>query len=244
MFALDPRIRRKGLQGIAGGRRAIMPVEKPKNVKYTLKRLWDFFKGEKKVLLITFLLILIYSFLNLLAPYLIGKAVDAIAPGAYIVNFEDLKLFVIILLLVYFLSNGLIFLQEYMVAGIAQRVVYSIREKIYEKLQSLPIIFFDSHSHGEIMSRISNDVDNISNTISQSTVQFMTSVVNILGSFAMMLYLSRIMTVASLITVPMVYILTKSIAKRTKVLFVEQQKTLGKLKCRYENRVKNTRGNA
>lgn len=237
MLALDPRNRRKGLKGIAGGRQSIMPVEKPKNTKYTLKRLWHFFKDEKKILFTTFLLILIYSFLNLLAPYLIGKAVDEIAPGAYLVNFKDLKFYVIMLLLVYFLSNGLIFLQEYIVAGIAQRVVFNIREKIYEKLQSLPIIFFDSHTHGEIMSRISNDVDNISNTISQSTVQFMTSTVNILGSFIMMLYLSRIMTFTSLITVPMVYILTKTIAKRTKVLFVEQQKALGKLNGHIEETI-------
>lgn len=108
-MTLDPRNRRKGLQGISGGRQSIMPVEKPKDFKYTLKRLWKFFKDEKKGLIITFLLIIIYSFLNLMTPYLIGKAVDAIAPRVNMVNFRDLKLFVLMLLLVYFLSNGLLF---------------------------------------------------------------------------------------------------------------------------------------
>lgn len=234
---MDPRSRRRGLQGISGGRQSIMPVERPKDTKYTLQRLWYFFKDEKKGLVTTFLLIFIYSLLNLMAPYLIGKTVDVIATGPDMVNFKELKIYVALLLLVYFLSNGLIFLQEYIVAGIAQRVVYKIRERVYDKLQVLPIIYFDSYTHGEIMSRISNDVDNISNTISQSTVQFMASAVNIMGSLAMMLYLSRIMTVTSLITVPMVFLLTKSIANRTRVLFLQQQRALGRLNGHIEESI-------
>lgn len=234
---MDPRNRRRGLQGISGGRQSIMPVERPKDTKYTLQRLWYFFKDEKRGLVTTFLLIFIYSLLNLMAPYLIGKTVDVIAAGPDMVNFKELKIYVALLLLVYFLSNGLIFLQEYIVAGIAQRVVYKIRERVYDKLQVLPIIYFDSYTHGEIMSRISNDVDNISNTISQSTVQFMASAVNIMGSLAMMLYLSRIMTVTSLITVPMVFLLTKSIANRTRVLFLQQQRALGRLNGHIEESI-------
>lgn len=234
---MDPRSRRRGLQGISGGRQSIMPVERPKDTKYTLQRLWYFFKDEKRGLVTTFLLIFIYSLLNLMAPYLIGKTVDVIAAGPDMVNFKELKIYVALLLLVYFLSNGLIFLQEYIVAGIAQRVVYKIRERVYDKLQVLPIIYFDSYTHGEIMSRISNDVDNISNTISQSTVQFMASAVNIMGSLAMMLYLSRIMTVTSLITVPMVFLLTKSIANRTRVLFLQQQRALGRLNGHIEESI-------
>lgn len=237
---MDPRSRRRGLQGISGGRQSIMPVERPKDTKYTLQRLWYFFKDEKRGLVTTFLLIFIYSLLNLMAPYLIGKTVDVIAAGPDMVNFKELKIYVALLLLVYFLSNGLIFLQEYIVAGIAQRVVYKIRERVYDKLQVLPIIYFDSYTHGEIMSRISNDVDNISNTISQSTVQFMASAVNIMGSLAMMLYLSRIMTVTSLITVPMVFLLTKSIANRTRVLFLQQQRALGRLNGHIEESISGT----
>lgn len=214
-----------------------MPVEKPKNIKYTLKRLWDFFKAEKRGLTITFLFILIYSFLNLIGPYLIGKAVDAIVPGANRINFGELKFYVLILLLVYFLTNLLAFLQEYIVVGIAQRVVFNIREQVYDKLQRLPIIYFDSHTHGEVMSRVSNDVENISDTISQSTVQFMTSSIKILGSFIMMVYLSRIMTVTSLITVPMVFLLTKSIAKRTRILFLQRAKALGRLNGHIEETI-------
>lgn len=221
----------------SGSRQSLMPVVKPQDTRYTLERLWSFFKKEKKALVITFFLILVYSFLNLIGPYLIGRAVDAIAPGTGMVNFGELKFFVLLLLLVYLLSNGLIFLQEYIVAGVSQRVVFNIREKVYDKLQRLPVIFFDRRTHGEIMSRISNDVDNISDTISQSTVQFMASVVSILGSLAMMLYLSVIMTVTSLITVPMVFLLTKSIARRTRVLFLQQQEALGRLNGHIEETI-------
>ncbi len=226
---MDPRQSRGRPQGISGGRGAIMPVEKAKDVRHTLRRLWDFFKEEKKQLIITFLLILVSGLLGLSVPFLIGKAIDAIFPGTYLVEFGNLKFIVFILLLVYILDNLLAFLQEYMAAGIAQRVVHTLRKSLFEKLQSLPIMFFDTHTHGEIMSRLSNDIDNVSTTISQSIIQFMVSIVNILGSLVMMIYLSGLMTIASMITIPMVYFLTKFIAKKTKVLFTEQQKNLGKL---------------
>lgn len=234
---LDPRQRKRGPVGIAGPMHARLTVEKAKDVRHTLKRLWDFFKVERKELIITFLLILASGLLGISVPFLIGKAVDAIFPGKYLVEFQSLKFIVLILLSVYILDNLLTFLQEYIVAGIAQRVVYNLREKLFEKLQSLPIMFFDVHTHGEIMSRLTNDIDNVSVTISQTTVQLMTSVVNIVGSLTMMIYLSPLMTMASLITIPMVYFLTKVIASKTKLLFREQQKTLGKLNGHIEESI-------
>lgn len=232
-----PKQVQRGPVGIAGGRGVIIPVKKAKDVRHTLKRLWDFFKYEKRQLFITFLLIITSGVLGLLVPFYIGKAIDAIFPGKSFVEFEKLKAIVLILLSIYILDNMLTFLQEYMVAGIAQRVVFTIREKLFGKLQSLPIIFFDLHTHGEIMSRLSNDIDNVSTTISQSTVQFMASIVNILGSLVMMIYLSPLMTVASMVTVPMVYFLTRFIAKKTKLLFREQQKTLGRLNGHIEESI-------
>ena len=175
--------------------------------------------------------------LGVSVPFLIGKAVDAIFPGIGSVQFERLRLIVLLLLSVYILDNGLTFLQEYIVAGVAQRVVYNLREELFNKLQSLPIMFFDMHTHGEIMSRATNDIDNVSITISQTTVQLMASSVNIVGSLVMMIYLSPIMTGASLITVPMVYFLTKFVASRTRAYFSQQQKTLGRLNGHIEETI-------
>lgn len=233
---MDPRRSRRPA-GISGGRRAIMPVEKAKDIRYTLNRLWDFFRKEKIGLSATFLLVLTSGILGLLVPFLIGKAVDAIFPGPNLVEFGRLKFISALLLSIYILDSGLTFLQEYIVAGIAQKVVHDIRKSLFGKLQSLPIVYFDTQTHGELMSRLTNDVDNISNTISQSTVQFMASVVNIVGSLIMMIRLSGFMTIASLITVPMVYLLTKTIAKRTKVLFKEQQEALGLLNGHIEETI-------
>lgn len=229
--------RKKPLTGIVGARGALIKGEKAKDVKHTIKRLWGVLKEEKRQLIITFGLILISGLLGLSVPFLIGKAIDAIFPGKTLVQFANLRILVLVLLSVYILDGVLTFLQEYMVSGIAQRSVYKLRERLFEKLQSLPIMFFDLHTHGEIMSRLSNDIDNVSNTISQSTVQFMSSSVNIVGSLGMMIYLSPLMTIASLTTVPMVFFLTRFIAKRTKKLFQDQQRTLGRLNGHIEESI-------
>ncbi|WMM24848.1 ABC transporter ATP-binding protein [Tissierella sp. MB52-C2] len=234
---MDPKQGRKRVTGIAGPMNARLTVEKPKDIKYTLKRLWNLFKKEKRPLLITFLLILVSGLLGILVPFLIGKSIDTIFPGMNLVKFQNLRLILLILLSVYILDSLFTFLQEYIVAGIAQSIVYRLREKLFEKLQSLPIMFFDMHTHGEIMSRLTNDIDNVSITISQTTVQLMSSIVNILGSLVMMIYLSPIMTMASLVTIPMVYFLTKFIANRTKVFFKQQQQTLGRLNGHIEETI-------
>ncbi len=234
---MGPKHNSKRPAGISGGRRAIVPVEKPKDMKHTLKRLWEYFKYEKFKLFIVFMLVIVSGLLNLTAPFLIGKAVDFIFPGKGFVEFVKLKKIIILLISIYVLNSLLIFLQEYMVAGLSRRVVYNIRESIFSKLQKLPLVFFDTHTHGELMSRLTNDVDNISITISQSIIQLMSSVVNIIGSLIMMIYLSPIMTAVSLITVPMVYVLTKTIANKTKILFKEQQDALGVLNGHIEETI-------
>lgn len=234
---MDPRQSKKAPMGIAGGRHARFTVEKPKNLKHTLRRLWSFFRYERKKLIITFILILISGLLGISVPFLIGKAIDAMFPGEFLVDFESLRIVVLVLISVYIIDNILVFLQEYIVAGIAQRVVFNLRERLFDKLQSLPIMFFDIHTHGEIMSRLTNDIDNVSVTVSQTTVQIMSSMVNILGSLVMMIYLSPLMTLASLITVPMVYILTRFVASRTKLYFRTQQKTLGNLNGHIEESI-------
>ncbi len=200
--------------GIAGPRIPGVNVVRAKDTKHTLKSLWKFFKIEKKGLWLAFLLILLSGLLGLSVPFLIGKAVDAIFPGIGQVMFANLRTIVLILLSVYIFNNILSFVQDYIIAGISQRVVFDLREKMFKKLQN-----------------------NVSTTISQSTVQFMSSFVNIVGSLVMMLYLSPILTLASMITIPMVFLLTKFIAKKTKLLFRQQQKSLGMLNGHIEETI-------
>lgn len=206
-----------------GGRNRI--VEKPKNMKGTLKRIWAYFGAERGKLLLLFALVIFTALIGLGIPYLIGKSVDAIP--AFQRQDQLLILFLLLLISAYLTDFALNFLQNYMIAAISQRIVKQMRTALFEKFQQLPISFFDTHSHGEIMSRVTNDIDNISSTISQSTIQLMSIVITVTGSLIMMLALNPVLTAAGLITLPLVLLLTKAVTKRTSVLFKEQQKYLG-----------------
>ncbi|MBL5771734.1 ABC transporter ATP-binding protein [Heyndrickxia sporothermodurans] len=212
------------------------PVVKPKNFKGTLKRLWHYFGNERKILSIIFLFILIDSVITLSAPYLIGKSIDAMTIGGK-VDFNLLEVLVLVLLFAYITDAFLTFLQSWLMAGVSQRIVKRLRSSLFKKLQKLPVSFFDTRTHGELMSRLSNDIDNVSNTISQSTTQLMSGGIVLLGSLIMMLILSPILTLATLITVPLVFLLTKTIAKKTRILFKNQQIQLGKLNGHIEETI-------
>jgi ATP-binding cassette subfamily B protein len=198
------------------------PVVKPKNFKETLKRLWRYFGRERKVLSFIFAFILIDSAVTLLAPYMIGRAVDAMSLNKSKVDFGMLELMIFILIGSYLADALLTLLQGWMMAGVSQRIVKSLRSHLFQKLQKLPVAFFDRRTNGEIMSRLSNDIVNVSNTISQSTTQLMSGAIVILGSLVMMIVLSPILTLASLCTVPLVFLLTRTIARRTSALFKNQ----------------------
>ncbi len=213
------------------------PVEKPKNLSATLKRLWFFVGQEKKLLSTVFFFILIDAVLSLVSPYLIGQSIDAMATESGVVNFGFLKIMVVVLLVAYIMSGALTFLEGWVMAGVSQRIVGNLREALFTKLQKLPVAFFDSHTHGELMSRLVNDIDNVSNSISQSITQLMNGIIILIGSLVMMLYLSPILTLASLITVPLIFLLTRTITKRTKILFKDQQKQLGMLNGHIEETI-------
>ncbi|WML55371.1 ABC transporter ATP-binding protein [Neobacillus sp. PS3-12] len=213
------------------------PVVKPKNFKGTLRRLWVYFGRERKMLSIIFSFIVIDAALTLLAPYLMGKAVDAMHLHKGSVDFSILELIIFILLGAYLFDALLTFLQGWLMAGVSQRIVKTLRSHLFQKLQRLPVAFFDIRTHGELMSRLSNDIDNVSSTVSQSTTQLMSGAITLVGSFIMMLVLSPILTVASLITVPLVFLLTKTIARKTSVLFKNQQVQLGKLNGHIEETI-------
>lgn len=219
-----------------GGRRNMGPAEKPKNFKKTLKKLWSYFGKERKLLIIIFLIIIVDALVTLMVPYLIGKAIDDMSINNR-VNFKMLEIILIALIVSYFSDAILTFIQGWVMAGTAQRIVKNMRAALFEKLQKLPIAFFDINTHGEIMSRLSNDIDNVNSTISQSTTQLMSGAITILGSLIMMIVLSPLLTLASMITVPLVFLLTRAIAKNTSFLFKDQQKELGRLNGQIEEAI-------
>jgi len=223
--------------GVRGVRRNMAPVVKPKDFRRTLRRLWSYFGAERKILVIIFIFIIIDSAIVLLGPYLIGRAVNIMSIDNGKVDFNILSVIVIALLISYLADAAITLFQGFTMASSSQRIVKSMRNNLFLKLQKLPTSFFDTNSHGDIMSRLSNDIDNVSSTISQSAIQLMSGAIAILGSFIMMIILSPILTVASLITVPLVFLLTRSIAKRTGKLFKAQQMELGKLNGQIEETI-------
>ncbi|MFH5185086.1 ABC transporter ATP-binding protein [Paenibacillus sp. TAB 01] len=224
-----------GRAGGFGGRGR--PVVKPKNFKGTLRRLWQYLGRERKWLGIIFIFILIDAAVMLLGPYLIGVSIDSMTAAEGSVNFKLLEIAVIALAASYLVDALLTFLQGWLMAGVSQRIVLSLRRALFGKLQKLPLAYFDTRRHGEVMSRLSNDIDNVSNTLSQSITQLMSGSIAIIGSLIMMLILSPLLTLASLITVPLVYMLAKTITKRTSVLFKDQQVQLGKLNGHIEETI-------
>jgi ATP-binding cassette subfamily B multidrug efflux pump len=214
-----------GGMGGRGGRGGA--VVKPKNFKGTLRRLWAYLGEEKKLLLLIFMFVLIDSAITLSGPYLIGIAIDAMSNGT--VNFKLLQIVLITLSAAYIADGILVFLQGWLMAGASQKIVMNLRRTLFAKLQKLPLAFFDSRPHGEVMSRLSNDIDNVSNSLSQSITQLMSGTIVVIGSIVMMIVLSPLLTLASLITIPLVFMLARTITKKTGKLFKDQQIQLGKL---------------
>ena len=138
--------------------------------------------------------------------------------------------FICIMLVLMYLANIFsTYYQNIVMIKIAQRVSARIRKDLFESLQKLPLKYFDTHSSGDLMSRLTNDVDNINTTLSQSVTQLFSGVINIIGMFIAMLILSPILTLIGMITVPLTFITTKLLAKKTQRFFVKQQKELGSL---------------
>ncbi|HZG74776.1 MAG TPA: ABC transporter ATP-binding protein [Paenibacillus sp.] len=209
------------------------PVVKPKQFGATMRRLWSYFGKERAGLALIAVFVAVSAAIGVAGPYLIGVGIDAIAAG----DLGLLPIVIVALVAAYAGEGGLSFLQGWMMAGLSQRVVAGLRASLFAKLQKLPLGFFDSRSHGEVMSRLTNDLDNVSTTISQSTVQLMSGALAIVGSLVMMLVLSPALTLAALVTVPLVYLLARTITKRTSVLFKDQQAHLGALNGHIEETI-------
>lgn len=150
------------------------------------------------------------------------------APGAKI-DFDYIGQIILLLIGLYIISAIFAYIQQFIMAGVAQKTVYNLRKEVDEKLNRLPLKYFDSRTHGEILSRAVNDVDNISSTLQQSLTQLITSVVTILGVIVMMLSISPLMTLIVVLTLPLSFVAITKIAKKSQTYFKGQQKSLGQL---------------
>ncbi|CCQ92340.1 conserved membrane hypothetical protein [[Clostridium] ultunense Esp] len=154
-------------------------------------------------------------------------------PGARI-DFNAIFRIILLLLLLYLISALFSYFQQWIMAGVSQRTVYALRKDISEKLSRLPLKFYDSRPHGEILSRVTNDVDMISSTLQQGLTQMIASFISFIGILAMMFLISPLMTLIALFTLPLSVLATAGIAKRSQIQFAGQQKALGELNAHVE----------
>jgi ATP-binding cassette subfamily B multidrug efflux pump len=216
----------------------VMPVEKPRNAMKTFKRLLGYFVPAWPLLVVVVAAAILSTVFNVLSPKLLGNITTDLFNGAVAkfrgvpgggVNFPLILRLLGDLAFLYVFSAVFSWVQQYVMAGVAQRTVFRIRQQVAEKLPRLPVQFFDTHPHGEVLSRFVNDFDNISSTLQQSLVQAITAVVTFGGVVIMMLTISPLLTAVIAATLPLSFVVTKGIATRSQRHFLARQRRLGAL---------------
>jgi ATP-binding cassette subfamily B multidrug efflux pump len=215
-----------------------MPVQKAKDFKGTLKRLLVYLKPRKISLLAVVFTAILSTVFSIVSPKIMGKATTKLFEGImqkYMripnakVDFEYIGQIIMLLAVLYVISAFFSYIQQYIMASVAQKTVFDIRTDVSQKLARLPLKYFDSRTHGETLSRVANDVDNIANTLQQSMTQLITSLITIIGIVIMMFSISPLMTLIALVSLPLSFLVTAIIAKRSQKYFAQQQKELGRL---------------
>jgi ATP-binding cassette subfamily B multidrug efflux pump len=215
-----------------------MPVQKAKDFKGTLKRLLAYMQPFRVSISFVLLAAILSTLFSIISPKLMGNAVTKLSEGAIgkmkgiagvKIDFDAILQIVIILAALYVFSSILMYIQQRIMVKVTQRIVFNLRRDVSEKLTRVPLSFFDARSHGDTMSRATNDVDTISSTMQQSLTQLITSIVTLIGIIIMMLTISPLLTLATIITLPLSILGTKMIATRSQKYFKGQQRTLGEL---------------
>lgn len=213
-------------------------LDKPKNFKRTFRRLLTYLKPRTMQLLFVFVLAVLGTLFSVLGPKVMGDTITVMFEGAYAkisgvqdggIDFTAVGKLLLLLGALYVFSSLFQFFQHYMMASVSQKTVYDLREDVFEKINKIPLSYFDKHSHGDTLSRVTNDIDTIATTLNQSLMQFITSFVTIIGIIIMMLWISPLLTIITLISIPLSFFIIKPLLKRSQKNFSEQQKTLGQL---------------
>lgn len=215
-----------GLRQGMGPQHAGAPKIRSSNATVTLLRIWNYLQHQRLALLWVVLCTIITTGLSLLAPYLIGKLFDKhIVPG----RLDGIAEAGMALLLVYALSALFTWMQQYTASGLSQNTVRDMRQHLFDHYQQLPVPFFDSKTHGELMSRAVNDITNVSNSLNQTVIQLVSGALMLGGSTVMMFALSWRMALVTILTIPLIIFITKKITGYTRLFFSRQQAVLGEV---------------
>jgi len=215
-----------------------VPMQKAKNFKGTLNRLLGYLRPHRSALVVVVVAGAIGTVFGVVGPKVLGLATTKIfegylaktsgVPGAGI-DFAAIARLLAWLVALYVVSNAFQYLMQYLMANVAQKTVYALRQEVEAKFDRLPLKFFDSRTRGEVMSRAVNDLDSISGTLQQNLTQLLTSVLTLIGVIVMMLTISWILTLGIVLTLPVSLAIVARIAKRSQKFFMQQQAALGAL---------------
>lgn len=218
------------------GHGMVLGGAKAKDFKGSMKRLLNYLKPMFPRLILIFVLAGLSTLFAVASPKILGSATNTIVEGVARItsdtggiDFTALSKILMLLAGFYILSAFFNYLQQYLMAGVAQSTVFTLRKDVNAKLARLPLKYFDSHPHGDVLSTITNDVDNISNTLQQSITQLITSAVTLIGVTVMMFSISTLLTVVILITLPLGIFVIRPIIGRSQKYFSGQQNALGAL---------------
>lgn len=219
-------------------------MDKKKEVSFTetMKRLLDYASGDKLNVLIVLIFSITSTIFAIIGPKIMGNAtteifnglISKIRDGGQGIDFSKLLKIIFILTILYIISTVFSYAQSYIMSGVAQRISYRLRQEISQKINRLPMEYFDKNSKGDIISRVTNDVDTLSQTMNQSLMQVVTSVITVVGVFIMMLYINFVMTIAALIVMPLTMLVLSIIIRKSQVFFKQQQEYLGDINGKIE----------
>ncbi|HCL04341.1 MAG TPA: ABC transporter, partial [Lachnoclostridium phytofermentans] len=209
--------------------KVVNTVDRPKNTSKVLQGLWGYLKTYWWMLSGAILLAMASNLFALIGPMLSGKAIDLIELGVGKVPIKGVLRYAILMIGFYIVSSILSYLLSILMIRLSQRIVKKMRNDVFDKLMELPVGFFDQHLAGDIISRISYDIDVINTSLSTDLVQIFASIITVVGSLVMMIIISPSLVLVMLITIPMSIIYTKYMANKTRPLFRKRSEKLGQM---------------
>ena len=231
--------RRRGPMG--GGHGRMGTGEKAKDFKGTMKKLFTYLSEYKIGIFFVMIFAIGSTVFNIIGPKVLGKATTEIfkglvgkVSGGSGIDFTKIGKILLTLLCLYVISACFSFIQGYIMTGVSQKLTYRMRKEISEKINRMPMNYFDTTTHGEVLSRVTNDVDTLSQSLNQSATQMITSVTTIIGVLIMMISISPLMTVIALLILPVSMVLISVIVKHSQKYFKSQQKYLGHINGQVE----------
>jgi ATP-binding cassette subfamily B protein len=216
-----------------------MPVEAARDVRSSTRRLLQRLRGDRVGLVAVVLLAVASVSMTVLGPLLLGRATDVVFRGlqdggARDIDFAALRRVLLAVIVLYLMASTLQYLQSFLLAGIVQRTMYRLRADVEAKLNRLPLRYVDRQPRGDLLSRVSNDIDNISQSLQQTLSQLLTSLLSLTGTIVMMIVISPLLALVAIISIPISLWTMRTVTRRSKVRFVQQWGHTGRLNALVE----------